>query len=153
MADPYIHIVAIATPINTHFQLAKQALEQGKHVFVEKPLATSSQEAEELIYLARDTGRKLMVGHTFLYTSAVRKIKDIIDSGELGGIYYINAQRLNLGLFKKDYNVVWDLAPMICLLFCISWIKNRYLYSLSGPATSIRSSRMWLPWPWILGII
>lgn len=109
--DPDIQVVAVAAPINTHYEFAKQALKQGKHVFVEKPLAASSQEAEELISLARDTGRKLMVGHTFLYTSAVRKIKEIIDSGELGEIYYINAQRLNLGLFQKDYNVVWDLAP------------------------------------------
>ncbi len=111
LSDPYIQVVAIATPINTHFELARQALEQGKHVFVEKPLASSSQQARELIQLARKQERKLMVGHTFLYTSAVRKIKEIIKSGELGDIYYINAQRLNLGLFQKDYNVIWDLAP------------------------------------------
>jgi len=111
MEDPSIDIVAIATPINTHYELAKLALNKSKHVFVEKPLAGSSQQAEELISLASEQQKKLMVGHTFLYTSAVRKMKAIIDSGELGDLYYINAQRLNLGLFQKDYNVIWDLAP------------------------------------------
>lgn len=111
ISDPYIDIVAIATPINTHFEFARLALESGKHVFVEKPLAGSSLQAEELMSLALEKNRKLMVGHTFLYTSAVRKMKEIIDSGELGELYYINAQRLNLGLFQKDYNVIWDLAP------------------------------------------
>lgn len=111
LKDPAIDIVAIATPIHTHFTLASQALEAGKHVFVEKPLAASVEEGEKLIRLAADNDRRLMVGHTFLYTSAVRKMKEIVDSGELGEIYYVNAQRLNLGLFQKDYNVIWDLAP------------------------------------------
>ena len=109
--DPAIHIVAIATPIKTHFEFSKLALNKGKHVFVEKPLATTSLQAQELISLAAANNLKLMVGHTFLYTSAVRKMKEIIDEGELGDIYYINAQRLNLGLFQNDYNVIWDLAP------------------------------------------
>lgn len=109
--DPEIDIIAIATPVQTHYKLASEALFAQKHVFVEKPITASVKEAEELIALSEKHQRKLMVGHTFVYTSAVRKMKEIIDSGELGEIYYINSQRLNLGLFQKDINVVWDLAP------------------------------------------
>ncbi len=109
--DEEIEIVAVATPVHTHFSFASEALKAGKHVFVEKPLAASSDEAANLVAIASDQGRKLMVGHTFIYTAAVRKMKEIVDSGELGEIYYINSQRLNLGLFQPDINVVWDLAP------------------------------------------
>ncbi len=109
--DPDIDIVAIATPVHTHFKFASEALAAGKNVFVEKPLTASVEEARGLIELAAKNQKKLMVGHTFLYTAAVRKMKEIIDSGELGDIYYINSQRLNLGLFQKDINVLWDLAP------------------------------------------
>jgi predicted dehydrogenase len=109
--DPDIDAVAIATPVRSHYKFASEAIAAGKHVFVEKPLTASVEEAESLVALADRYNRKLMVGHTFEYTSAVRKMKEIIDSGELGEIYYINAQRLNLGLFQKDINVVWDLAP------------------------------------------
>ena len=109
--DPKIDVVAVATPVHTHFKLASEALSAKKHVFVEKPIAASVKEAEELVRLSDKYNRKLMVGHTFLYTEAVRKMKEIIDSGELGEIYYINAQRLNLGLFQQDINVIWDLAP------------------------------------------
>jgi predicted dehydrogenase len=109
--DPSVDIVAVATPVNTHHKFAKQALAAGKHVFVEKPLTATSVEAQELIELARKNGSKLMVGHTFLFTAAVNKMKEIIDSGELGEIYYISSQRLNLGLFQQDINVIWDLAP------------------------------------------
>jgi predicted dehydrogenase len=109
--DPDIDAVAIATPVHTHYKFASEALYAGKHVFVEKPLTASVEEAESLVALADQRKRKLMVGHTFEYTCAVRKMKEIIDSGELGKIYYINSQRLNLGLFQKDINVVWDLAP------------------------------------------
>lgn len=109
--DPDIDIVAIATPVHTHFKFASEALVAGKHVFVEKPLTSSVKEARSLIALAEKNQKKLMVGHTFLYTAAVRKMKSIIDAGELGDIYYINSQRLNLGLFQKDINVLWDLAP------------------------------------------
>jgi len=111
ISDPDVDIVAVATPVRSHFQLAKDALSAGKHVFVEKPLAASAAEAENLIECARAKTVKLMVGHTFLYTGAVRKMKEIIDSGELGQIYYVNTQRLNLGLFQQDINVIWDLAP------------------------------------------
>jgi len=109
--DPDIDIVAIATPVHTHFKFASEALAAGKNVFVEKPLTASTEEAQGLIELAEKHQKKLMVGHTFLYTAAVRKMKEVIDSGELGDIYYINSQRLNLGLFQKDINVLWDLAP------------------------------------------
>ncbi len=109
--DPGIDIVAVATPVQTHFSICSEALKAGKHVFVEKPITASVDEARELIDIAEKSQRKLMVGHTFLYTSAVKKMKEIIDSGELGEIYYINSQRMNLGLFQQDINVSWDLAP------------------------------------------
>lgn len=109
--DEEIDIVAVATPVHTHFKFSSEALLSGKHVFVEKPITASSEEAERLIFIAEQQQRKLMVGHTFVYTAAVRKMKEIIDSGELGEIYYINSQRLNLGLFQQDINVIWDLAP------------------------------------------
>ena len=108
--DPGVEAIAIATPISTHFGLAKEGLEAGKHVFVEKPLTHTSQEARKLIRLARKRGKVLMVGHTFLYTAAVNKLKELIDSGELGDVLYISSQRRNLGLFQDDINVVWDLG-------------------------------------------
>jgi len=111
ISDPEIDIVAVATPVHTHYKFASEALSADKHAFVEKPIASSAKQARELINLAEKHQRKLMVGHTFIYTSAVRKMKEIIDSGELGEIYYINSQRLNLGLFQQDINVIWDLAP------------------------------------------
>lgn len=103
--------VAVATPVHQHFPVAKAALLAGKHVLVEKPLASSSEQCEELIALAESMGLFLMVGHTFLYSSPIQMIKELIDSGELGEVRYINSQRLNLGLFQDDINVVWDLAP------------------------------------------
>lgn len=103
--------VAVATPLKSHHRLAKAALLAGKHVLVEKPMAASSAECKELIELAELRGRTLMVGHTFLYSAPIGMIKQIVDSGDLGEIRYINSQRLNLGLFQKDINVVWDLAP------------------------------------------
>jgi predicted dehydrogenase len=109
--DSTIDAIAIATPVGLHFSLAKAALCAGKHVLVEKPLATSSMECEELIEIAAEKGVVLMSGHTFLYSSSVRKICDIINNGDIGDIRYINSRRLNLGLFQKDINVVWDLAP------------------------------------------
>jgi predicted dehydrogenase len=108
--DAKVEAVAIATPVYTHFELAKQMLEAGKHVFVEKPLTHTSREARELIKLAKKKGKVLMVGHTFLYTAAVNKLKELIDSGELGDVLYISSQRRNLGLFQDDVNVVWDLG-------------------------------------------
>jgi len=109
--NPEIDAVAIATPVFTHRRFVMEALAKGKHVFVEKPMASSLKDARDMIALAEKMQKRLMVGHTFEYHAAVRKIKEIIDSGELGDVYYINSQRLNLGLFQKDINVVWDLAP------------------------------------------
>jgi len=103
--------VAIATAVKTHFPLARASLLAGKHTFIEKPMVASSKECEELISIANKQGLILMVGHTFLYSPAVRKIKEIVDCGDIGEIRYISARRLNLGLFQKDINVAWDLAP------------------------------------------
>jgi predicted dehydrogenase len=110
-ADADVDAIAIATPIFTHHGLAKRALETGKHVLVEKPLAPSVAEAEELAQLAAAKGRVLMVDHTFVYTGAVRKIREIVASGALGRLLYIDSVRINLGLFQPDFNVIWDLAP------------------------------------------
>ncbi|NTV46744.1 MAG: Gfo/Idh/MocA family oxidoreductase [Chlorobiales bacterium] len=106
-----IQAVVIATPVFSHYPLAKQALEAGKHCFVEKPFTSSVAQAEDLINLAEKKGLKIMVDHTFVYTGAVRKMKEIIEKGELGEIYYFDSVRVNLGLFQHDVNVVWDLAP------------------------------------------
>lgn len=103
--------VVIATPVTTHFQLAKKALLSGKHVLVEKPLTANVAEAQELVALAREQGRILMVGHTFEYNPAVNELRRLIQSGDLGNIYCIEAERVNLGLFRSDINVIWDLAP------------------------------------------
>jgi predicted dehydrogenase len=111
LADPELDAVVIATPVATHYPFVKDALEAGKHVLVEKPFTTSMREAEELIRLAETTGRTLMIDHTFVYTGAVRKIKEIVESGEIGDLLYFDSVRINLGLFQRDINVVWDLAP------------------------------------------
>jgi predicted dehydrogenase len=108
--DPALDAVAIATPVSTHFELAMKALRAGKHVFVEKPLAASSEEVQRLIDAAQRADRTLMVDHTFVYTGAVRKIRELVDDGSLGTIYYYDSTRVNLGLFQHDVNVVWDLA-------------------------------------------
>ena len=106
-----IDAVAIVTPVSYHYELAKKALENGKHVFVEKPFTATSSEAEELIELADRRGLQIMVDHTFLFTGVVRKIKQLIDEGTLGRLYYYDSTRVNLGLFQHDVNVLWDLAP------------------------------------------
>lgn len=111
VADPELAAVVIATPLRHHFPMAKAALQAGKHVLVEKPLAASVEQCEELVALAKKQGLVLMVGHTFLFSPAVRRIKEIIDRNEIGALRYISARRLNLGLFQKDINVTWDLAP------------------------------------------
>src|SRR6266700_6029560 len=103
--------VVIATPVQTHYRLAKEALLQGKHVLVEKPLTANVAEAEEMVALAQEQRRILMVGHTFEYSPAVNELRKLIQRGELGKIYSIEAERLNLGLFRNDINVIWDLAP------------------------------------------
>ncbi|WP_328702884.1 Gfo/Idh/MocA family protein [Arenibaculum pallidiluteum] len=109
--SPDIDAIAIATPVSTHYKLAAMALDAGKHVLVEKPMCTSSLEAEDLTARARRAGRALMVDHTYLFTGAVQAIKSTISSGQLGKICYIDGMRVNLGLFQPDVNVLWDLAP------------------------------------------
>jgi predicted dehydrogenase len=111
LADPSVDAVVIATPVFTHFGLATRALNAGKHVFVEKPMASSSGEAEELIELSDRMDRALMCGHTFLYSPAVRAVKDLLRAGDLGEIYFISSSRVNLGLHQRDVSVVWDLGP------------------------------------------
>ena len=111
LRSPDIDAVAIVTPVWTHFELAKAALENGKHVFVEKPFTSTSQQAEQLIELAERKNLKIMVDHTFLFSGAVRKIRDLVDDGTLGPLYYYDSTRVNLGLFQHDVSVLWDLAP------------------------------------------
>jgi predicted dehydrogenase len=110
LADPEINTIAIATPVYSHFKLALEALKAGKHVFVEKPLTSTSEQAEQLINEAGSRSLVLMVDHTFVYTGAVRKIRELITTGALGDIYYYDSVRVNLGLFQHDVNVIWDLA-------------------------------------------
>jgi predicted dehydrogenase len=109
--DASIDAVYISTPVSTHYQLVKRALESGKHVLVEKPLATTVEQAESLATLAAAKGLTLMVGHTFVFSPPVRKVKELIDSGVIGPIYYVETTRVNLGLFQKDVSVLWDLGP------------------------------------------
>jgi predicted dehydrogenase len=111
LSNTAIDAVVIATPVFSHFELAKKALLNGKHVLIEKPMTASSAEAKELIELAQKTGKILMVDHTFLYTGAVQKMKQLVDSGNIGKINYFDSTRINLGLFQPDVNVLWDLAP------------------------------------------
>jgi predicted dehydrogenase len=111
LADAELEAVVIATPVATHYNFAREALMAGKHVLIEKPFTASVREAEELIELAARERRILMVDHTFVYTGAVHKIKEIVESGELGELLYFDSTRINLGLFQQDINVVWDLAP------------------------------------------
>jgi predicted dehydrogenase len=111
LTSPEIDAVAIVTPVWTHFELAKTALENGKHVFVEKPFTSNVAQAEALMELAEKKNLKIMVDHTFLFTGAVKKIKQLLKEGLLGKLYYYDSTRVNLGLFQHDINVVWDLAP------------------------------------------
>jgi predicted dehydrogenase len=111
VSDPAIDAVAIVTPVSTHFGVAKAALENGKHIFVEKPFTANTAQAEELIEIAECKNLTIMVDHTFLFTGAVKKIKQLIDDGTLGALYYYDSMRVNLGLFQHDVNVIWDLAP------------------------------------------
>jgi predicted dehydrogenase len=111
LASPEIDAIAVVTPVWTHYELAKAALLNGKHVFVEKPFTSTAAQAEELIELAARKNLKIMVDHTFLFTGAVQKIKKLLQEGALGKLYYYDSTRVNLGLFQHDVNVVWDLAP------------------------------------------
>ncbi|HSQ25460.1 MAG TPA: Gfo/Idh/MocA family oxidoreductase [Pyrinomonadaceae bacterium] len=109
--DPELDAVAVVTPVATHYEIAKEFLRAGKHVLLEKPLTATIAEAEELIELAERNGLTLMVDHTFVYTGAVRKMKELVSGGELGDLLYFDSVRINLGLFQRDINVLWDLAP------------------------------------------
>ncbi len=111
LADPDVDAVAIATPVSTHFPIAKAALEANKHVLIEKPMTENAQDAQTIIDLAKARNLTVMVDHTFLYTGAVKKIKELIASNQIGDVYYFDSVRVNLGLFQSDINVVWDLAP------------------------------------------
>jgi predicted dehydrogenase len=111
LASADIDAIAVITPVWTHFDLARRALNEGKHVFIEKPFTSTAREAEQLIELAERRGLTIMVDHTFLFTGAVRKIRQLMDEGTLGKLYYYDSTRVNLGLFQHDVNVLWDLAP------------------------------------------
>jgi predicted dehydrogenase len=111
LVDPAVEAVALATPVFTHYDLAAACLRAGKHTFVEKPLAPSTGQADDLLALAADTGRVLMCGHTFTYSPAVRAVKRMLDDHELGDVYFVSSSRVNLGLHQRDISVVWDLGP------------------------------------------
>jgi predicted dehydrogenase len=131
--DSAVQAVAIATPVALHAPIGIAALKAGKHVLIEKPMALSVREAEDLVSLAAKVGRTLMVDHTFIYSGPVRKVKEIIDSGELGTLYYVDSVRINLGLFQHDVNVVWDLAPHD--LSIMDYLVGRLPKSLSAFGT------------------
>ncbi len=126
LADPQVDAVVIATPVSTHRKLAIEALRAGKHVLVEKPLAATTQAAQEIDQVAREMQRVLMVGHTFIYNPAVAKVKEYIERGALGEIYYVDSSRVNLGLHQFDINVIWDLAPHDISII-LYWLGKRPL--------------------------
>jgi predicted dehydrogenase len=134
LENPVVDAVAIATPVHTHVAIASAAINAGKHVLVEKPLASSVEDAEKLVTLARQRGLILMVDHTFIYSPAVRKIKELVTNGALGQIYYIDSVRINLGLFQSDINVLWDLAPHD--LSIVDHLLGRLPRSLSAAGAS-----------------
>ena len=109
--DPTLDAVVVATPVSTHFSLGMDVLQSGKHLFLEKPMAAAADECRRLLDAADARGRVIMVGHTFLFSPSVRKIAALMNAGDLGDIYYVSITRVNLGIFQKDVNVVWDLAP------------------------------------------
>ena len=130
LADSRVDAAFIATPVHTHYDLAAQALEAGKHAFVEKPLAPSSALADDLAELASERGRTLMCGHTFVYSPPVRAVKRMLEAGTLGDIYFISSSRVNLGLHQRDVSVIWDLGPHDFSIL---------LYWLSELPTSVRA--------------
>jgi predicted dehydrogenase len=138
--DGDIDAIAIATPVSSHFDLAMAALGAGKHVLVEKPLASTSEQALQLIDEATRRKRVLMVDHTFVYTGAVRKIRELISSNALGEIYYYDAVRVNLGLFQHDVNVIWDLA--IHDLSIIDYVLPSRVLAVSASRSSLPAPRL-----------
>jgi predicted dehydrogenase len=131
LLDASVDAVLLATPVFTHYDLARQCMEAGKHVFVEKPLAPSSGQATQLIDYATRQDLMLMCGHTFLFSPPVRAVKDLIDEGELGDIYFVSSSRVNLGLHQRDVSVIWDLGPHDFSIL---------LYWLGCPPTTIRAT-------------
>jgi predicted dehydrogenase len=111
LGDTTIDLVVVCTPVFTHYELAKEALNAGKHVLIEKPMTSTSAQGKEILDLAKKRGLRVFVDHTFLFTGAVRKMKEVIENGEIGDLYYFDSVRVNLGLFQHDVNVIWDLAP------------------------------------------
>jgi predicted dehydrogenase len=138
--DPEVDAVAVATPVGTHARLALEALNAGKHVLVEKPMADSVPDAEELVRTAERRGLTLMVDHTFIYSPAVRAIKGLIDADELGEIYYVDSVRINLGLFQSDINVLWDLAPHDVSI--VDYFFGRLPRSISATGVSHTASEL-----------
>jgi predicted dehydrogenase len=136
--NPEIEAVAIATPVSTHAPLSLAAMEAGKDVLIEKPMADNVRDAERVVNRAKELQRTLMVDHTYVYSPAVRKIKDLIDSGKLGEIYYIDSVRINLGRFQSDINVLWDLAPHD--LSIVDYLLGRLPRSLAAIGVSHTSS-------------
>ena len=132
LADKEVDAVVIATPVSTHYEIALKALQAGKHVLVEKPLASSSQEAKHLVEEAKNRNLVLMVDHIFIYTSAVRKVRELVDSGELGEILYYDSVRINLGLFQRDVNVIWDLAVHDLSILDYIFLKKPIAVSTTG---------------------
>jgi len=129
--DDSIDAVAVCTHVSAHYPLAKKALEAGKHVLIEKPMTARVDEAEELVALAKQNGRTLMVDHTFEYTAGVNKMKELIEGGVLGNILYVHCSRLNLGIFQRDINVVWDLAPHdLSVILYATGLKPRSIRSV-----------------------
>jgi predicted dehydrogenase len=142
-----VEAVVIATPISTHFDLARRALHSGKHVFVEKPLADSSAKALELSEIARVVDRRLMTGHTFVYSPPVVKVKELIDSGSLGDLQYLSFSRVNLGLYRKDVDVVWDLAvhDISILLY---WLEESPLVAHSFGRSCVQYAKRDVAYLW-----
>jgi predicted dehydrogenase len=132
--DPEIDAIAVATPVRSHYPLALQALQAGKHVFVEKPLAQSAAEAHALVEEAERRDRVLMVDHTFVYTGAVQRIKELVDEGQLGKLYYFDSTRVNLGLFQHDIDVMWDLAVHDLAIMDYVLGRRPYAVAASGAA-------------------
>ena len=132
--DASLNAIVVATSVKYHFPMAKASLLAGKHTLIEKPLAASIEQCEELIAIAKKQGLVLMVGHTFLYSPAIRKIKEIVDRNDIGEIRYISARRLNLGLFQKDINVAWDLAPHDISIILYIMQESPYSINCRGAA-------------------
>ena len=138
LSSPEIDVILIATPVWSHFELARKALEAGKDIFVEKPFTTNSSEAEQLVALAESKGRIIAVDHTFLYTGAVQKLKTLVEDGDIGDLVYIDSVRINLGLFQQDVNVLFDLAPHD--LSIISYLTRRDPVSVQAMGMRIGSA-------------